>query len=186
MFSLSPRGTVSSITAASFSTPRLSPVSALSSALMPAFVMILPSAGTKSPASRLTRSPTVISAAGILMNCPFLNTLASGADIFLRLSSDCSAFTVCTVPSMAFIVITISITTALSMSPSIPDTTAASMSIITRKSLNCSRKMRTMDFFLPSASSLGPYFSRFAATASSVIGSVLPLTAIIASRSVIL
>ena len=181
----SPRGASPSIALLSLSTPRLSPVSALSSTLRPAFSTMRPSAGTKSPASRLTRSPTVISAEGIFTNCPFRSTLASGADIFFRLSRDCSALTVCTVPKTALSVITIKITAALSKSPSIPETIAAMIRITTRKSLNCSKKICATDFFFPSASALGPYRSRFAATCSSVSGASLPFIAILASCDVI-
>ena len=60
---------------------------------------------------------------------------------FFRLASDCSALIVCTVPSIAFIVITIRITAALSTSPINPDATAAMIRIMTRKSLYCSKKI---------------------------------------------
>ena len=86
-------------------------------------------------------------------------TFASGADSFFRLSSDCSAFTVCMVPRTALMVITTRITTALSTSRSRPDTIAAAIRIMTRKSLYWPRKMCRIVSFFPSASSFRPYFS---------------------------
>ena len=49
--------------------------------------------------------------------------------------------------------------TVLSTSPRIADTTAARIRIITRKSANCSRKMRSVLFCWPEANSLGPCVS---------------------------
>ena len=89
----------------------------------------------------MTISPTVTSDDGICTTLPPLSTFASGPDSFFRLASDCSAFTVWTVPRIAFIVITIRMTAALSASPMKPDTIAAIIRMITRKSLYCSRKI---------------------------------------------
>ena len=137
----------------------LSPVRALSSTFRLAHSISFPSAGIQSPASRITSSPIVTSLDGIWITLPSRTTLASGADNCFKLSSDCSAFTVCIVPRTAFIVITTKITIALSASPRIPDMTADTINIITRKSLNCSRNIRSTLFFFPSVNSLNPYFS---------------------------
>ena len=61
---------------------------------------------------------------------PSRNTFALGAESFFRLFRDFAALTVCTVPRMALRVITAIITTVLSTSPSIAETTAAAISII--------------------------------------------------------
>ena len=158
-FVWSPRAAPSGTSSRDFSTDKLSPVSALSSTFRLAHSTSFPSAGTQSPASRITRSPIVTSLDGICFNTPSRMTFASGADICFRLSRDCSAFKVCTVPRIAFIVITTRITIALSKSPRNPDTIAAMISIMTRKSLYCSRKICSVLFFFPSTSSLKPYFS---------------------------
>ena len=89
-----------------------------------------------------------------------------GADIRFRLSKDAAAFTVWTVPSTAFMVMTAKMTIMLSTSPSMADTAAARIRMMTRKSANCSRKMRGILFRVPVCSSLEPYrFSRSAAWA---------------------
>ena len=138
-FVWSPSAAPSGTSSNDFSTERLSPVSALSSTFRLAQEMRAPSAGIQSPASMTTSSPTVTSRDGINIRLPSRMTLASGADSCFKLFKDCSAFIVCTVPRIAFIVITTKITIALSASPKNPDTTAAIIKITTRKSLNCSR-----------------------------------------------
>ena len=156
LFVWSPNAAPSDASSNDFSTDRLSPVSALSSTLRLAHSKSFPSAGIQSPASITTSSPTVTSLDGICITTPSLITFASGADSCFKLFSDCSAFTVCTVPRIALIVMTINITAALSASPRKPDTIAAMIRIMTRKSLNCSRNIWIMLFFLPSTSSLNP------------------------------
>ena len=155
----SPRGTSSEIAEMLFSTARLSPVSALSLILRLAFSISLPSAGTISPASSRMTSPTTSSLAGIMIAAPSRSTFASGPESFFKLCSDCSAFTVCTVPRMALMVMTMTMTAALSVSPRMPDMIADAMRISTRKSLYCSRKICGMLFFFPSASSFQPHRS---------------------------
>ena len=150
--------------ATSFSTGRLSPVRALSAVLRLALSSSRPSAHTASPASSTTTSPGTTSRPGIWMILPSRRTLAVGADICFKLSKEAWAFTVCTVPRMAFMVITARMTTVLSTSPTMAEITAARMRMITRKSANCSRKIRRVVFLPPSCSSLGPYScSRLAA-----------------------
>ena len=75
------------------------------------------------------------------MAVPSRNTFASGPESFFKLCNDCSAFTVCIVPKIALTVITVTITAALSTSPSIPDMTADAIKISTKKSLYCSKKI---------------------------------------------
>ena len=159
MFFRSPRGTSPSMTSAAFSTGRLSPVRALSAVFRLAHSSRRPSAQTASPASSTTISPGTTSRPGIWTTVPSRRTFAVGADICFRLSREASAFTVWTVPRTAFMVITARITTVLSTSPSTAETTAARIRMITKKSANCSKKIRNVDFFPPSRSSLGPYRS---------------------------
>ena len=156
----SPSGASAKIASKLFSTARLSPVRALSSTLRLAFSISLASAGTMSPASTRITSPTTSSLAGSWIVEPSRSTLACGPASFFKLCRDCSAFTVCTVPRIALIVITIKITAALSASPSIPDMMADAIKISTRKSLYCSRKICGILFFFPSASSFQPHLSR--------------------------
>ena len=158
MFVRSPRGASVKIVSILFSTARLSPVRALSSALRLAFSISLPSAGIISPASSRITSPTTSSLAGSCTVTPSRNTFASGQASFFKLCRDCSAFTVCTVPKIALIVMTITITAALSTSPRIPDITADAIKINTKKSLYCSKKTCKILFFFPSASSFHPHF----------------------------
>ena len=80
------------------------------------------------------------------MVLPSRITLAVGAAICLRLSRDAAAFLVCTVPRTAFMVMTARMTMVLSTSPSNAETTAARIRMITRKSANCSRKIRRVLF----------------------------------------
>ena len=149
MFFRSPRGTSPAMISTSFSTGRLSPVRALSAHFKLAHSKSRPSAQTESPASSTTTSPTVTSRPGIWTTRPSRTTLAVGADICLRLSREAAAFTVWTVPRMAFMVMTARMTTVLSTSPSAADTMAARIRMITRKSANCSRKIRRTLLRLP-------------------------------------
>ena len=157
MFLRSPSGTSSSMVRSSFSTFRLSPVSALSLIFKLAFSMIRPSAHTESPASRKTISPTVTSRDEITTLFPSRRTFAVGVEICFKLARECSALICCTVPRMAFIIITARMTAALSISFRTMDTAAAAIRISTRKSLNCSKKITKTDFFCPSINSLYPY-----------------------------
>ena len=164
----SPSAASSKIGSMLFSTARLSPVRALSSTFRLAFSISLPSAGIISPASKRITSPTTSSLAGSRTTASSRNTFAWGPESFFRLCRDCSAFTVCTVPKTAFMVITIMITAALSTSPSMPDITADAIRISTRKSLYCSPKICRMLFFFPSVSSFQPQASLDLFTSSSV------------------
>ena len=134
IFLRSPRAACSEIASMILSELRLSPVNVLSSIFKPAHSMIRPSAGTTSPASKRTISPGTSSLAGSCTTVPLRRTEAFGADKFFRLFKERSACRVCIVPRMAFNVITIRITAALSVSPSSPDMTAAIMRMMTRKS----------------------------------------------------
>lgn len=99
---------------------------------------ILPSATTRSPASRKRMSPGTTFAEGISIFSPSLSTFASGEDKDFKLFKDFSAFSCCTVPSTAFITITARMTTVLSAFPDTMEITAAIIRMITRRSLNCS------------------------------------------------
>ena len=176
IFARSPSGASVNIVSMFFSTARLSPVRALSSILRLAFSISLPSAGIISPASSSITSPTTSSLAGIWTIVPSRNTFASGPERFFKLCRDCSAFTVCIVPKIALIVITVTITAALSTSPSIPDMIADAIRINTRKSLYCSKKICRMPFFFPSVSSFHPRFSLDLFTCSLVSPDFFPFT----------
>ena len=65
---------------------------------------------------------------------PLRMTLALGTESFFKLSSDFSAFRVCTVPKIAFTIITATITSVLSNCPLTPEIIAAIIKIITNKS----------------------------------------------------
>ena len=108
-----------------------SPVNALSFTWREKFSIILPSATTKSPASRIKISPGTTSLEGISIFVPFLKTLALGAERAFKLFKDCSALTCCTVPSIAFKIITANITIVLSTFPVAIETIPAIISIIT-------------------------------------------------------
>ena len=154
------------MTSSVLSTPSLSPVSELSFTLSEKFSSILPSATTISPASRRTISPGTTSTEGISIFEPPLITFAVGEDMALRLSRDFSAFIYCTVPKMAFSIRTAKITIVLSTLSDAAEIAAAIIRIMTRRSLNCSKKTWTILFFLPSESLLGPYFWALEETSS--------------------
>ena len=161
MLARSARGFSPSISLISLSILTLSPVSADSFTWTDAHSISLPSAHIWSPASIRRMSPTAISSEGIMTFSPLRSALAVGAESFLRFVSDFSALTVWTVPKIAFIVITTRITAQLSTSFMKAETIAAIMSISTRKSLYCSKKITGMDFFLPSVITFRPNFSQF-------------------------
>ena len=111
---------------------------------------------TKSPASSKSISPGTTSFAAISCFLPSLKTLAAGADRDFKASSDFSALTCCTVPKIAFRIKTTIITAVLSKLPVNAEITAATIKIITIRSLNCSKKTSTTLFFLPSTRAFGP------------------------------
>ena len=141
----------------SFSTLTDSPVKELSFTFILKFSSILPSALIKSPASKKTTSPIVTSCEGIVTFCPSLNTFTKGEESAFKLSRDCSALTCCIVPNIAFNVITTNITIALSASAKNNESSPATINIITRKSLNCSKNMTNVFFFFDSCNTFLPY-----------------------------
>ena len=172
--SLSPNGASSFTSAsASLSAGTDSPVSADSSLFRFALTISLASAGTKSPASSLMMSPGTTCVEATMLSCPFLITLACGADIFFSASSAFSALLSCTNPSTAF-KMTMSRMSAGSMnsmgSPSTHATTkemtAARMRMIIITSLNCSKNRRAKLFFFFSSSLFSPNSARRAAASS--------------------
>ncbi|MNV26238.1 hypothetical protein D3C71_1173550 [compost metagenome] len=90
----SPSGDSFAMVSVCFSTASDSPVSMPSLIFKLPDSMIRPSAGTKSPASSNTISPRTSSLAGTVFKAPSRNTLASGADICCRASSELSALRV--------------------------------------------------------------------------------------------
>ena len=104
-------------------------------------------------------SPGTTSLEGISTFTPFLITLALGEESAFKLLRDCSAFTFCTVPKIAFIIITAKITRVLSTSPVAIEIRAATINIPTKRSLNCSKKTTNTLFFFFSVNSLNPFSS---------------------------
>ena len=76
-----------------------SPVRAASSTFMDASSMMRPSAGTLSPASSMTTSPTTSSLLSTLTICPSLSTFDLAAVICFKASMASSALFSCTTPS---------------------------------------------------------------------------------------
>ncbi len=156
MFTRSAKGTSFSKVVSNLSILVDSPVKELSFTCNEKLSKILPSAVTKSPASSKSISPGTTSFAAISCFLPSLKTLAAGADRDFKASSDFSALTCCTVPKIAFRIKTTIITAVLSKLPVNAEITAATIKIITIRSLNCSKKTSTTLFFLPSTKALGP------------------------------
>ena len=159
-----------------FSMPLLSPVRELSFTCNDAAEIILPSAGTISPCSIITISPTVMSAASMIQTLPSRMTLAVGDDIDFSASSDFSALKCWIVPSTAFIVITQMITIALSRLLVKTDISADMISIMTRRSANCSANTCSTPFFFFSAISFLPYLHCLSVASSLVSPSLLVLS----------
>ena len=91
---------------------------------------------------------------------PSLITLAMGEDRDFKLSRDFSAFSCCTVPRIAFMIITAKITIVLSTFPDTMEIRAATIRMITRRSLNCEKKIINGCGGLLSSSSFFPSLSR--------------------------
>ena len=137
-----------------------SPVKELSLTCSEKFSKIRPSAVTMSPASSNIISPGTTSFESISIFLPSRKTLALGEDSDFNDSSDFSALMCCTVPKIAFRIKTAIITKVLSSSPVKAEITAAIIKIITIKSLNCSKKICNVVFFLPSIKAFLPYLVR--------------------------
>ena len=118
-----------------------SPVSELSFTCNEKLSIILPSATIISPASSNKISPGTTFFESISCVRPFLITFGCGDDNAFKDSNDFSAFKYCTVPKIALRMITAKITIVLSTFPEIIEITAATINIITSKSLNCSKKI---------------------------------------------
>ena len=177
MFLRSPRGTSlpsssTSRTVAILLTGTDSPVRAASSIFMEALSMMRQSAGTESPASRITRSPTTSSEDGTLTTLPPRTTLLWAADISWSAASASSALDSWTTPRTAFTTTTklMMITSAKSASPCASpvraEMTAATMSMMIIGSAICAKKRFQSGSFSASLSLLRPFFSRRAAASS--------------------
>ena len=142
MLTLSPMGaSAGTSAAASFSTGTDSPVSAASCTLRFTDSSSLRSAGTLSPVSTETMSPTTSSRDSMTLITPSLITLQWGADIFSSASSDFSALDSWSMPIIALAtsitsMIRASVTPSPLMYPVTPDMIAATMSTIIMKLLN--------------------------------------------------
>ena len=126
-----------------FSTAALSPVSAASSHASELLSITRQSAGTTSPSSNSTTSPTVKASHGITNSLLSRRTLQNAAESFFRFSIALSARNCCIAPTSAFIkimtrIITVSVKSFLSLDKNAisPDTAAAAISSIVIKSLN--------------------------------------------------
>ena len=175
IFFLSPKGTslAFSVDIASeiLLTGTDSPVSAASSTFKLALSKIRASAGTESPASNSTISPTTRFSLGVITTLPSRSTLEVAADISCSASIAFSALLSWNTPSTA-----LRITTARMMmtsegnSPSIaaitPLIAAATIKMIIIGSVSCSKNRRTSDFFFAATSLFLPCSaSRFSASA---------------------
>ena len=177
MFFRSARGT-SSVPSSSSSTPmRLStgtdsPVSAASSTFMDAHSTMRQSAGTASPASRITMSPTTSSDEGTETSWPSRTALLSEADISWRAARASSALDSWTTPRTAFTTTTkeMMITSAKSAWPcAMPvsaEITAATISMMIIGSASWARKRFQSGVFSASLSLFGPFFSSLAAASA--------------------
>ena len=161
MFTLSPKGTSLSKVVSNLSVLVDSPVKELSFTCNEKLSKILPSAVTRSPASSKRISPGTTSFAAISCFSPSLKTFAAGADKDFRASNDFSALTCWTVPKIAFKIKTTIITAVLSKLPVNAEITAATIKMMTIKSLNCSKKTSKILFFLPSIKAFGPTCANF-------------------------
>lgn len=167
----SPSGASAATTAsASFSEGTDSPVSADSSDFREEEVSSRASAGTKSPASSRTMSPTTSFEASTMASLPSRSTRACGAERFLSASSAFSALLSCITPITALAMTMATISRGSKNSEGSPveqatmkEITAAAsrMRIIT--SLNCSANRWRLVFFLPSRRRFSPSRARRAA-----------------------
>ena len=165
MFFRSPSGT--SLAAPAFRTSAVlltgtdSPVSAASSIFMLALSKIRPSAGTASPASRITISPGTSSSLFFTSIFPPRITFDVAAAISCRASIAFSALLSCRTPSTALMMTTVRImTTSAYDSPSyadvMPEISAAASRIRIIGSFSSSKNRCRLLFFFPAASRLGP------------------------------
>ena len=152
-------------------TGTLSPVSAASSILRLALSNMRQSAGTASPASSTTISPTVRSSLLTVVILPSRMTFEVAALISCSASIAFSALLSCKTPSTAFMsttarIITVSVgkdgepETLPSYTVVTADITAATIRIIIIGSASCSRNRLTSDFCFACANLFLPYFSR--------------------------
>ena len=160
MLARSPRGTSPPSPARStlscFSLGTDSPVRAASSHFKEFASMIRQSAGTASPASRITISPGTTSSLFITVSFPSRRTFEVAAVISLSASIAASAFDSCMTPSTALSITTnIIINTSAGFSCSTaaitPDMTAATISIIVIGSQSCFKNLLTTPSCFPSA-----------------------------------
>ncbi len=140
----------------SFSTATDSPVRLDSSTSRERATTRRASAGTRSPASRRTRSPGTSSTAGISRSWPSRRTRADATSIDRRAARLFSARFSWTNPSTAFRIRTKVMTAASLTSPTAPASTAATIRTTTRRLRNWSRNSATADRDEGSASWLGP------------------------------
>ena len=151
-----------------------SPVSAASSILSEADSKMRQSAGTESPASRITMSPGTNSLEGTEIWRPSRMTLEVAAVISCRASRASSALDSCTTPSTAFTMTTkrMMMTSAVWFSPEAMPTkalmTAAQSSMMIMGSAIWAKNRFQSGVFFPSASLFRPYFSSRAFASSLV------------------
>ena len=163
MFRRSPAGvSAGSTAAASFSTGRLSPVSALSPACRPFVSIRRRSAGTTSPAVSRTTSPGASSAASICCSRPPRTTRAFGLLMRRSASMARSARPSWAAPAAALITTISRIITGSTQSPfpssqaAANESPAAASSTSTMKSVNCEKNRAAGPRRLPPSSSFRP------------------------------
>jgi len=109
-------------------------------------------------------SPTTTSLLSTATVSPFRKIFAFGDESAFKADNDSSAFKCCTVPSIALITTTNTITIVLSYFSNIPESNAATNNIQIKKSLNCDKKTMRDERFLDSRNSLEPYLLRIVST----------------------
>ncbi len=137
-----------------------SPVKVDSSTLKELAETRRPSAGTLSPASRMTKSPGTRAWAGIFCHSPSRTTLQWGAVSFFRASKERSARYSWTKPSTALRRTIARMARASTTSPSRAETPVETRSTKTMKSLNWFTNSASGDTFFPSTRRLGPSLLR--------------------------
>ena len=156
------------MTASLFPTGSDSPVRAASCARRLMLSMSLPSAGTRSPVSSLTMSPGTRSRAEISVRRPSRIALTVGTASFFRAAIACSARYSWLKPMIALSTTMARMMMTSSISPRNAEAAAATIRMMTMRSLNCSTKI-VRGLFLPfSTNSFGPCSARSLEAASVV------------------
>ena len=161
MFNRSPMAKSSAVNvSACFSTGTDSPVNADSSTFNDALSIKRKSAGTISPASKVTISPGTNSSLLTVLNSPSRKTVASGAAISFKALIASSALDSWNTPKTAFSTTTKRIITASTTSPVKAAIKAATNKTMIMKSLNCAKNFCSIDVVFCWFKALWPYCAK--------------------------